>query len=149
MDLNQTRVFVEVVRAGGFAAAGRRLGLPKSTVSARVQALEARLGAQLLKRSTRQLSLTSEGRSYFDVVASAVDALVGAEAATSAPSPMASATICPNTPIPLPTADRSASRRPTVSARPMVNSRLGPGTWMNRIEANTKAISWLADDTDP
>lgn len=84
MDLNQTRVFVEVARTGGFAAAARRLGLPKSTVSARVQALEQRLGAQLLKRSTRQLSLTSEGSAYFEAVAGAVDALVDAEAATTA-----------------------------------------------------------------
>jgi DNA-binding transcriptional LysR family regulator len=84
MDLNQTRVFVEVVRAGGFAAAARRLGLPKSTVSARVQALEARLGAQLLKRSTRHLSLTAEGTAYFETVAGAVDTLVDAEAASTA-----------------------------------------------------------------
>ena len=84
MDLNQTRVFVEVVRAGGFAAAARRLGLPKSTISARVQALEARLGAQLLKRSTRHLALTSEGSAYFEQVASAVDTLVDAEAASTA-----------------------------------------------------------------
>ena len=84
MDLNQTRVFVEVVRAGGFTAAARRLGLPKSTISARVQALEARLGAQLLKRSTRHLALTSEGSAYFEAVASAVDALVDAEAASTA-----------------------------------------------------------------
>ena len=83
MDLNQTRVFIEVVRAGGFAAAARRLGLPKSTISARVQSLEQRLGAQLLKRSTRQLSLTEEGRAYFEAVASAVDTLVDAEAAST------------------------------------------------------------------
>lgn len=83
MDLNQSRVFVEVVRAGGFAAAARRLGLPKSTVSARVQALEARLGAQLLKRSTRTIALTDEGRAYYDSVAGAIDTLVGAEAAAS------------------------------------------------------------------
>ena len=83
LDLNQTRVFVEVARAGGFAAAARRLGLPKSTVSARIQALEERLGAQLLKRSTRQLSLTSEGSAYFEAVAGAVDALVDAEAAST------------------------------------------------------------------
>ncbi len=84
MDLNQTRVFVEVVRTGGFAAAARRLSIPKSTVSARIQALEERLGAQLLKRSTRQLSLTAEGSTYFEAVAGAVDALVDAEAATTA-----------------------------------------------------------------
>ncbi len=83
MDLNQTRVFVEVVRAGGFAAAARRLGVPKSTVSARVQSLEDRLGAQLLKRSTRQLSLTAEGSAFFEAVASAVDTLVDAEAAST------------------------------------------------------------------
>jgi DNA-binding transcriptional LysR family regulator len=84
MDLNQTRMFVEVVRAGSFAAAARRLGLPKSTVSARIQALEQRLGAQLLKRSTRRLALTSEGTAYFEAVAGAVDALVDAEAASTA-----------------------------------------------------------------
>jgi len=83
MDLNQTRVFVEVVRSGGFAAAARRLGLPKSTVSARVQALEARLGAQLLRRSTRRLALTAEGEAYFRAVEDAIDALTGAEAAAS------------------------------------------------------------------
>ena len=76
LDLNQTRMFVEVVRAGSFAAAARRLGIPKSTVSARIQALEARLGAQLLRRSTRQLALTLEGEAYFDAVAGAVDRLV-------------------------------------------------------------------------
>lgn len=83
-DLNQIRVFVEVVRAGGFAAAARRLGLPKSTVSARVQALELRLGCQLLKRSTRQLALTDEGKAYFEAVTGAIDTLESAEAATSA-----------------------------------------------------------------
>ena len=84
MDLNQTRVFVEVARAKGFAAAARKLGVPKSTISARIQALEQRLGAQLFKRSTRTLSLTSEGSAYFDAVASAVDTLVDAEAASTA-----------------------------------------------------------------
>jgi DNA-binding transcriptional LysR family regulator len=102
MDLNQTRVFVEVVRAGGFGAAARRLGLPKSTVSARVQALEARLGAQLLKRSTRSVALTSEGSAYFDAVASAVDALVDAEAATTAEEGVLSGKIRFTTPLEFP-----------------------------------------------
>jgi DNA-binding transcriptional LysR family regulator len=83
MDLNQTRVFVEVVRGGGFAAAARRLSLPKSTISARIKALEDRLGAQLLKRSTRQLSLTAEGEAFYERVSAAVDTLVGAEAAST------------------------------------------------------------------
>ena len=66
-----------------------------------------------------------------------------ADAATSAPRPSATPATWTTRPRVLPTTDSSASRRPTVSARPMVNSRLGPGTWMNRIDATTKASSWL------
>ncbi len=44
-------VFVAVVENGGFAAAGRELGVSKSAVSKRITQLEARLGAQLLLRS--------------------------------------------------------------------------------------------------
>lgn len=104
MDLNQTRMFVEVVRAGSFAAAARNLGLPKSTVSARIQALEARLGAQLLRRSTRRLAMTEEGSAFFDSVADAVEALVQAEAATSAEDGVLSGTIRFTAPLEFPRA---------------------------------------------
>ncbi|VTU25938.1 D-malate degradation protein R [Variovorax sp. RA8] len=56
--------FAEVAERGGFAAAGRALGIPKSRLSRRVAELEARLGVQLLQRSTRQLSLTPAGELY-------------------------------------------------------------------------------------
>lgn len=56
--------FAEVAERGGFAAAGRALGLPKSRLSRRVAELEARLGVQLLQRSTRRLSLTPAGELY-------------------------------------------------------------------------------------
>ncbi len=102
MDLNQTRVFVEVARAGGFAAAARRLGLPKSTVSARVQSLEQRLGAQLFKRSTRQLALTDEGNAYFEAVAGAIDSLVNAEAASTSEKGVLSGKICFTAPLEFP-----------------------------------------------
>ncbi|MDN4591766.1 hypothetical protein DBA29_25105 [Xenophilus aerolatus] len=46
MDLNDIALFVNVVRAGSFAEAGRRLGMPPSTASRRVQTLEAALGAR-------------------------------------------------------------------------------------------------------
>lgn len=58
--------FVEVVRAGSFAAAAARLGKPRSTVSLHVKTLEAALGTRLMKRSTRSLSLTEDGRLLFD-----------------------------------------------------------------------------------
>ena len=63
-DLNDMLYFTEVVEAGGFAAAARRLGLPKSKISRRVAELEERLGVRLLQRTTRKLSLTDVGALY-------------------------------------------------------------------------------------
>ena len=63
-DLNDMLYFAEVVDAGGFAAAGRTLGIPKSKLSRRVAELESRLGVRLLQRTTRKLSLTEAGELY-------------------------------------------------------------------------------------
>jgi len=63
-DLNDMVYFAEVAERGGFAAAGRALGIPKSRLSRRVADLEAQLGVQLLQRSTRSLSLTPAGELY-------------------------------------------------------------------------------------
>ncbi len=59
-------VFVEVVEHGSFSKAAAALGLGKSIVSAHVAALEKRIGAQLLTRSTRALALTQEGSSFYE-----------------------------------------------------------------------------------
>ena len=64
VDLNDMLYFVEVVERGGFAAAGRALGIPKSRLSRRVAELEAQLGVRLLQRTTRTLSLTEVGEAY-------------------------------------------------------------------------------------
>ena len=63
-DLNDMLFFAEVVERGGFAAAGRALGVPKSRLSRRVAELEAQLGVRLLQRTTRKLSLTAIGDTY-------------------------------------------------------------------------------------
>jgi len=63
-DLNDMLYFAEVVDRGGFASAGRTLGIPKSRLSRRVAELEARLGVRLLQRTTRKLSLTEAGQLY-------------------------------------------------------------------------------------
>jgi DNA-binding transcriptional LysR family regulator len=63
-DLNDMSYFAEVVDRGGFAAAGRSLGLPKSKLSRRVAELETRLGVRLLQRTTRKLSLTAAGEIF-------------------------------------------------------------------------------------
>lgn len=73
-DFNQMRVFVEVVRHGGFAAAARSLGMPRSTVSRWVQELEQQLGARLLQRTTRKVELTEIGAGYYELGLKAVEA---------------------------------------------------------------------------
>ena len=65
MDLNEILVFTRVVQAGSFTGASRELGMPKSTVSRKVSELEARLGAQLLHRTTRKLRLTDVGQAFY------------------------------------------------------------------------------------
>lgn len=63
--LNDIAVFVQVVDNGSFTAAAERLGMSKSVVSKYVTRLEDRLGARLLNRTTRRLSLTEVGRAFY------------------------------------------------------------------------------------
>jgi DNA-binding transcriptional LysR family regulator len=60
------RMFVAVVDAGSISGAAERLAVAKSAVSRRLAELEARLGAELLHRTTRRLSLTDSGRAFFE-----------------------------------------------------------------------------------
>ncbi|CAM3578206.1 LysR family transcriptional regulator [Polaromonas hydrogenivorans] len=80
-DLNDMLYFAEVAERGGFAAAGRALGVPKSRLSRRVAELESRLGVRLLQRTTRKLSLTEVGDIYLRHCSAMRDeALAAAEA---------------------------------------------------------------------
>jgi DNA-binding transcriptional LysR family regulator len=64
-DLNDLNFFAAVVANGGFSAASRALGLPKSRISRRVAALEAQLGVRLLERSTRRFKVTEVGQDVY------------------------------------------------------------------------------------
>src|SRR6476659_2351728 len=64
-DLNDLYYFAMVVDHGGFAAAERALGIPKSRLSWRITQLEADLGVRLLQRSTRKFSVTDVGQSVY------------------------------------------------------------------------------------
>jgi DNA-binding transcriptional LysR family regulator len=83
MDLNEILVFARVVQAGSFTAAAATLGMPKSTVSRKVSDLEERLQSRLLQRTTRKLSLTDVGRTYYDYCARIVGEVEDAERAVS------------------------------------------------------------------
>lgn len=63
--LDDTALFVAVVQQGGFSHAAKHLGLSAGLVSRRIAHLESRLGVTLLKRTTRQLHLTSEGKLFW------------------------------------------------------------------------------------
>ena len=65
-DLNDVAVFAQVVSSGSFTAAADKLALSKSVVSKYVTRLEDRLGARLLNRTTRRLSLTEVGRAFYE-----------------------------------------------------------------------------------
>src|SRR5258708_6256250 len=64
--LTSLTAFVRVVDSGGFSAAGRRLNMSTTAVSSHVQALEDRLGARLLNRTTRKVSVTEIGKTYYE-----------------------------------------------------------------------------------
>jgi len=65
-DLSAISAFVRVVEAHSFAAAARQLELSASGVSRAVSRLEASLGVRLLARTTRSLSVTEEGRAFYE-----------------------------------------------------------------------------------
>jgi DNA-binding transcriptional LysR family regulator len=65
-NLTDIAVFVRVVDTGGFSAAADRLDLSRAAVSKAVSRLEERLGARLLQRTTRRLSLTESGRALYE-----------------------------------------------------------------------------------
>src|SRR5580692_163817 len=65
MDWRDWELFCEVVQHGGFSAAARVLGHPKSSLSAAVQRLEGQLGLRLIERTTRHLRLTDAGEKIY------------------------------------------------------------------------------------
>lgn len=79
MDLNAIRIFVKVVQAGSFVRAARQLGMPNSTASAKLAALEKRLHVTLLQRTTRKLRLTEAGETYYQHCLRALDEISLAE----------------------------------------------------------------------
>ena len=81
IQLDAIPVFVKVVETGSFSGAARLLGMPKTTVSAKVAALEKRLGVKLIQRTTRKLHVTEAGTKYFQHCANALREMDLGEAA--------------------------------------------------------------------
>jgi DNA-binding transcriptional LysR family regulator len=82
--LTSMTAFANVVAAGSFAAAAQRLKMSPAMVTNHVRALEERLGARLLNRTTRKLSLTEAGRSYYEQCALILAQIEAADTSVSA-----------------------------------------------------------------
>jgi len=82
-DLNAVAVFLGIADARTFRGAAKALGIPASTVSAKLSQLENSLGVRLFDRTTRVVRLTDAGRRYRELAAPAVEALVEAKRALS------------------------------------------------------------------
>jgi DNA-binding transcriptional LysR family regulator len=65
-NLDDVLIFVKVAQFGSISRAARSLGMPISTVSRRMSVLEAKLGVSLMRRTTRQVTLTAQGREYLN-----------------------------------------------------------------------------------
>lgn len=87
--LDGISAFAAVAEAESFTRAARTLGISKAAVSIQIQKLEDRLGARLLNRTTRRVSLTEEGRAYFEhcrrILAEARDAVDSLDTLSSEP----------------------------------------------------------------
>lgn len=80
----EMQVFAQVVEAGSFVGAARTLDMSRAAVSRYVSDLEARLGARLLQRTTRTLSVTDEGERFYQRCRDLLEGVAAAEAEITA-----------------------------------------------------------------
>jgi LysR family transcriptional regulator for bpeEF and oprC len=78
--LDAMQLFVRVADSGSFSKAAIASGVSQSTVSKQIAAIESRLGVQLLRRTTRGLSVTEAGQQYYDSILQLIEAVDAAEA---------------------------------------------------------------------
>lgn len=95
----EMRVFAQVVDSGSFIGAADELNMSKAAVSRYVSDLEARLGARLLHRTTRRLSLTAEGEVFYHRSKELIGGIASAEAEVTSRSGEAIGTLKVNVPV--------------------------------------------------
>jgi DNA-binding transcriptional LysR family regulator len=81
LDINAMALFARVLQHGSLSEASRRIGVPVSTVSRKISALERQLGVRLLERTTRALRPSEAGRDFLPHCQQILDGLDGARAA--------------------------------------------------------------------
>ena len=98
-QLEAIRMFVRVVDSGSFSAVAREAGIGQPAISKQIAALEARLGAQLLRRTSRSLSITEAGQDFYESAVRLIDDLETAVSRVGrgqiAPSGLVRVTVAP------------------------------------------------------
>ncbi len=127
--LGAMRLFATIADAGSLSAAGRRLGMPLTTVSRKLAALEEQLGARLVTRTTRALALTEPGRNYLEACRRILEELEAAEARLSGEQSEPQGAIAITAPVVfgrrhvLPVVDAFLRQHPKVNARLLLLDR--------------------------
>ncbi|HEU4580462.1 MAG TPA: LysR family transcriptional regulator [Polyangiaceae bacterium] len=98
-DVQSLLIFARVVEAKSFTAGAARLGISKSVASARIAALEERLGTRLLLRTTRRLTLTPDGLALYEHAAQMASAADAAAATGAGASPEPRGVLRVNAPV--------------------------------------------------
>jgi DNA-binding transcriptional LysR family regulator len=138
-DLNDLYYFARVVEHGGFAAAGRATGVPKSKLSRRVALLEERLGARLLQRSTRHFSVTELGQTFYEHCRAMLVEAEAAHEAVEATRAEPAGTVRISCPITLLHVHVGAMLADFLAAHPRVSVQL---------EATNRRVSPISDGVD-
>src|ERR1700761_4190444 len=77
--LDSIRLFVRVVESGSFSAVARETGIGQPAVSKQIAALEAHLGAQLMRRTSRSMTLTDSGHTFYEAAVRLIGEFEAAE----------------------------------------------------------------------
>jgi LysR family transcriptional regulator for bpeEF and oprC len=123
------RMFVRVAESGSFSAVARATGMGQPAVSKQITALEAHLGAQLLRRTSRSLSLTEAGQDFYESALRLIDDLEAAESRVgrgqSAPSGLIRVTVAPvfGRLLVVPTLPAFFARYPDIAVETIVSDR--------------------------
>lgn len=141
--------FVKVVDTGGFASAARQLNLAPSIVTTHVKLLEDRLGVRLLNRTTRSVSLTDAGRTYYErcvqILSEIEDADEAAQALQSKPRGILRLNTSPGIPgLIAPSVAEYAALYPDVTIRLAATSRM-----LDLVEEGYDLAIWYSAVPDP
>lgn len=148
-DLKGMVIFYHVIEAGSFSGAARRLDLAKSAVSRHVARLERGMGARLLNRTTRKLSLTEAGESFYRSCARIVCEAEAAKRSVSGYPEALAGTLRVSCPVALgsgylaPLAKAFADRYPELTIELLVDDRIVDMV-EERVDVAVR-IGWLAD----